>query len=144
MKRRLVILAAISAATFGSIAPALPGQASLVDIMQGLRNDTVEVADGLLTGDLDKVADGAERIANHPRIPSEQVKLVAAALGGEMAAFKGFDTAVHDLAVSIADAARSGDEVRATADFQQMLSGCFGCHAAFKERVSATLRKVSQ
>lgn len=111
----------------------------LKGIMQGLRDNVVEIADGLLVDDLDKVTRAANAIANHPTIPAEQVQVVAAELGAEMPAFKQFDTTVHDLSLEIAAAAESGDSAGAVAGFQQMLSGCFACHNAYKARVSTAL-----
>ncbi len=57
------------------------------EIMQELRDNVVEITDGLLTDDFTKVAEAALRIANHARIPPDQIQLVAAELGTEMAAF---------------------------------------------------------
>lgn len=111
----------------------------LKGIMQGLLTDTAEIMEGLLSDDFGKVAAGAERIANHPRIPPDQVQLVAAELGPEMPSFKQLDTSVHDLSLSIATAAEAEDRERAATEFQQMLSGCFACHAGYKDRVSAVL-----
>lgn len=118
---------------------ATAAEPNLKEIMQGLRDDVVEIADGLLTDDFTRVANGADRIANHARIPADQVQLVAAELGTEMAAFKQIDTLVHDLSLSIAAAAKDKDRDRAIADYQRMLSGCFACHAAYKDRVGAVL-----
>ena len=118
---------------------ATAAEPNLKIIMQGLRDDVVEVTDGLLTDDFSKVAHGAVRIANHAPIPSDQVQLVAAELGTEMAAFKQIDTLVHDLSLSIAAAAEEKDRDKAIADYQRMLTGCFACHAAYKDRVGAVL-----
>lgn len=38
-------------------------------IMQGLRDNLVEITDGLLVDDFELVERGASAIANHPRIP---------------------------------------------------------------------------
>ena len=108
--------------------------------MQGLRDNLVEIADGLLTDDLQLVEHGATRIATHPRIPPEQVQLVARELGEEMPAFKQFDMRVHDLAVEISAAARAGDRSAATGKFQGMINGCLGCHILYKDRVANVLR----
>ena len=108
--------------------------------MQGLRDNLVEIADGLLTDDLELVDHGATGIATHPRIPPEQVQLVALELGDEMPAFKQFDMRVHDLALEIAGAARAGDKIAAIGGFQGMIDGCFGCHIAYKDRVANALR----
>jgi hypothetical protein len=118
---------------------ATAAEPNLKEIMQGLRDDVVEITDGLLTDDFTKVAHGAVRIANHARIPDEQIQLVAAELGAEMAAFKQMDTSVHDLSLSIAAAADEKDRNKAIADYQRMLRGCFACHAAYKDRVGAVL-----
>ena len=120
---------------------AIAAEPNLKGIMQGLRDDVVAIADGLLIDDLEAVADGAARIANHARIPAEQIQLVAAELGSEMATFKQFDVSVHDLSLSIAAAAEKGDRDRAIADYQSMMTGCLACHAAYKERVAAVLNK---
>lgn len=113
---------------------------TLQTIMQGLRDNLVEITDGLLNDDFEMVERGASAIANHPRIPPEQVQLVASELGKEMPAFKQFDTRVHDLSVQISVAARQGDRAAATSGFGEMVNGCFACHDAYKDRVTAVLR----
>jgi hypothetical protein len=112
---------------------------SLKTIMQGLRNDTVVIMDAMLVDDFAAVAEAAGRIADHPRIPPEQVSLVAAELGTEMAAFKQFDTLVHDLSVSLREGAEEGDRVRVQRTFQDMIAGCLGCHSAYRQRVMSVL-----
>lgn len=109
-------------------------------IMQGLRDNLVEITDGLLVDDFELVDRGASAIANHPRIPPEQVQLVAAELGQEMPVFKQFDTRVHDLAVQISTAAKNNDGNAAIAAFEEMIDGCFGCHTVYKDRVARVLR----
>ena len=47
---------------------------TLQAIMQGLRDNLVEITDGLLTDDFELVDRGASAIANHPRIPPGQVQ----------------------------------------------------------------------
>lgn len=108
-------------------------------IMQELRDNTMEIADGLLTDDLDRVVAGATGISNHPQISPEQVQLVAAELGSEMPAFKQLDTQVHDLSIEIRNAATAGDSGAASSSFQQMIDGCLGCHRTYKARVAAVL-----
>ena len=82
---------------------------SLKEIMQDLRDNLVEITDGLLVDDFDRIANGATSIAQHPRIPASQVTQVAEELGPEMAAFKLLDVRVHDLSVSMAGAAGEHD-----------------------------------
>jgi hypothetical protein len=114
----------------------------LKDIMQGLRNNLVDISDGLLTDDFEKIAHGADAIAGHPRIPPWQVKLVAAELGSEMAAFKQLDALVHDLSLEIKVAATTHDRDDVISDYQRLLEGCLACHSSFKERIAAVLGRT--
>ncbi len=140
-QRSFAVLACVF---LSSLALANPAQEpDLKTIMQGLRNDTVAMLDGLLTDDFDAVAVAANGIANHPSIPGDQVQLVAFELGPEMPAFKQFDQQVHDLSLSILAAAKEQDRARAIADYQHMLNGCLACHAAYKERVANVLSAAS-
>lgn len=115
---------------------------SLKEIMQGLRNNVVDISDGLLMDDFEQVARGAVAIAEHPRIPPAQVQLVSQELGPEMPAFKQLDTVVHDLSLEINAAAEAHDRDASITAFYQMLDGCFACHAAYKERVAVVLQEV--
>jgi len=135
MRFYLSVVFSVLIMTFAATA----AQPNLKEIMQGLRDDAVEIADGLLIDDFDRVALAAAGIADHAQIPPDQVQLVAAELGAEMATFKQFDVSVHDLSLSITEAAENKDYDRAIAEYQRMLSGCFGCHAAYRERVGAVL-----
>jgi hypothetical protein len=138
IRKNLVGLASLAFIWVPAIA--ITGDATtLKEIMQGLRDDLVEITDGLLVDDFEQVARGAMAIAEHPRIPAAQVQLVAAELGPEMAAFKQLDTLVHDLSLEISAAARALDRNAAISGYQQMIEGCFACHAAYKERVAAVL-----
>jgi hypothetical protein len=114
-------------------------ETNLKEIMQGLRDDLLTITDGLVTDNFDTIVTGATGIANHDAIPGQQVQLVLAELGSEMASFKQFDTQVHDLALSIAAAAKAQDRETVMSEYQQMIGGCVGCHVAYKERVAAVL-----
>lgn len=116
---------------------------SLKEIMQGLRNNLVEISDGLLVDDFEQIARGAIAIADHPRIPPAQVQLVAQELGEEMPAFKRIDTLVHDLALEIDVAAKARDRNTAISGYAQMIDSCFACHATYKERVAGVLKETS-
>lgn len=114
-------------------------QHALKEIMSGLRNSLVEIADGLLTDDFNRIIVGAAAIAEHPQIPASQVRLVAAELGSEMPTFKQLDLAVHDLSIEIGDAAKRSDRNAIISLYLQMTEGCLGCHETYKERVAAVL-----
>lgn len=112
---------------------------NLKEIMQDLRNNMVEIADGLFADDFDRIANGAMGIAQHARIPASQVTLVADELGPEMGAFKMFDEEVHGLSVSMTAAAREHDRDAVIVSYQRMVEGCLACHRTFKDRVSKVL-----
>ena len=113
--------------------------ATLKEIMQGLRNDFVRIGDGLLHDDFAEIASGARGIAEHPKIPPDQVKRVAAELGPEMPAFKQMDKRVHDLSVRILSAAESSDAEMALQSYLEMTEGCLACHTNYKGRIAARL-----
>jgi len=75
-KMRLYVLIAFSVLIMTFAATAT--QSELIEIMQDLRDDSVEISDGLLSEDFDRVALAASGIANHAQIPPDQIQLVAA------------------------------------------------------------------
>ena len=154
------ILVTIITLTFSTLTvSASAAEPSLKQIMQGLRDNLIEITDGLLIDDFDRIelfsngaefADldfdrieqGANGIAQHPQIAPPQVKRVAKELGSEMPQFKQFDVQVHNLSLSIAAAAREKNSDVVWAEYQPLVSGCLGCHEAFKDRVSEVLARV--
>jgi len=117
----------------------LTGDTTLKTIMQEMRLNFLDITDGFLLDDFNKIADGALAIAEHPRIPPEQVERVAAELGAEMPVFKNFDVQVHELSLEMYKAAREQDRAAAVTAYQGMVAACFDCHAAYRERVAAVL-----
>ncbi len=141
MHRKFLIKAASLMLIFASSVSMTSEANDLKEIMQGLRNNLAVIADGLLTDDFEKIAQGADAIADHPQIPPGQVQLVAAELGSEMPAFKQLDTLVHDLSLEISAAATAHDRDDALSAYQRVLEGCLACHSAYKERVAAILSR---
>jgi cytochrome c556 len=141
IRKKLLWLASLALVLLPTITLSIEAT-SLKEIMQGLRNNVVDISDGLLMDDFEQVARGAVAIAEHPRIPPAQVQLVSQELGPEMPAFKQLDTVVHDLSLEINAAAEAHDRDAAITAFHQMLDGCFACHAAYKERVAVVLQEV--
>jgi hypothetical protein len=137
IKKTLFVLASL--VIFALPVTAVTGEATLKEIMQELRRNFLEVSDGFLLEDFDRVADGALAIAEHPRIPREQIERVANELGPEMPVFKNFDVQVHELSLEVYKAAKDGDRAAAIAAYQGMVAACFDCHAAYRERVAAAL-----
>jgi len=136
ISKRLLLASLVAAAL---PATAMTGETTLKEIMQELRRNFFEVSDGFLLDDFEKVANGALAIAEHPRIPPEQIERVANELGPEMPVFKNFDVQVHELSLEIYKAAQDGDRAAAIAAYQGMITACFDCHAAYRERVAAAL-----
>ena len=113
---------------------------SLNEIMHGLRDNLIEISDGLLTDDFELIAKGATSISEHPKIPAVQVQLVAQELGPEMAEYKRLDTVVLDLSMDIGIAAKALDRDAVNSSYQRMIEGCFNCHRKYEERVAAVLK----
>ena len=137
--KRLLLLVGIAAVALP--VTAVTGETTLKEIMQELRRNFLEVSDGLLLDNFDRVAKGALAIAEHPRIPPEQIERVANELGPEMPVFKNFDVQVHELSLEIYKAAKEGDQVAARSAYLGMISACIDCHTAYRERVGAALNE---
>jgi cytochrome c556 len=114
-------------------------ETTLKAIMQELRQNFLDVSDGFLLDDFDKIAEGALAIAEHPRIPADQVQRVAEELGPEMAVFRNFDVQVHELSLELYNAAKEQDRDASVSAYQSMVAACFACHSAYRERVAAIL-----
>ena len=139
LKNRLILITALAVV-------ALPGTAvtsdtTLKTIMQEMRLNFLDISDGFLLDDFEKIAEGALAIAEHPRIPPEQVQRVADELGAEMPVFKNFDVQVHELSLEIYKAAKDRDRAAAVTAYQGMVAACFACHAAYRERVAVVLNE---
>ena len=137
LKKRVRLLASLAIILLP--ASAITGETTLKLIMQELRQNFVDVSDGFLLDDFGKVAEGALAIAEHPRIPAEQVDRISEELGPEMAVFKNFDVQVHELSLEMYKAAKERDRDAAVAAYQGMVTACFDCHSAYRERVAAIL-----
>ena len=137
IKKKLLLLASLAAVALP--VTAVTGETTLKEIMQELRRNFLEVSDGFLLDDFDRIAEGALAIAEHPRIPPLQIERVADELGPEMPVFKNFDVQVHELSLEMYKAAKDTDRAAAIAAYQGMVAACFDCHAAYRERVAAAL-----
>lgn len=139
MNRRILIRAASLILILVPLIAMTDDAPALKEIMQDLRNNLIEISDGILTDNFEQVARGAAAVAEHPQIAPAQVALVAAALGPEMPAFKQLDNVVHDLSLEIGAAAEALDRDAVISGYQQMFEGCVECHSTYKERVAAAL-----
>jgi hypothetical protein len=108
--------------------------------MRGLESDLADLAHGFWIEDHGIVRDAALRIADHPRVPPEQLTAIQAALVDEFPSFVQQDQGVHDLAVALADDAGSSVPTQDLfAGYLQIQQGCMSCHTAFRGRVSEAL-----
>jgi hypothetical protein len=137
LKKKLLLIAALTVVALP--VTGLAGDTTLKAIMQEMRLNFLDISDGFLLDDFDKIAEGALAIAEHPRIPPDQIERVATELGAEMPVFKNFDVQVHELSLEIYKAAREQDRAAAVTAYQGMVAACFDCHAAYRERVAAVL-----
>lgn len=133
--------AAVEATAGSAVDP--PTTLPLKEIMSGLERDLTELLHGVWVDDAGIVATAAGRIADHPRVPPEQMSVIQTTLATEFAAFVQMDRAVHDGAVALASAA---DSSRPAAElFAASLGlqeGCFACHARFRPQVIDALTSV--
>lgn len=131
--------AADAHADHGAAAPGAP-VLPLKEIMRGLDADLAGALGALWVEDAAGVAAAARRVADHPRVPPEEMARIQAALGEEFASFVGFDQAVHGAAVALAERAEGvAPPAELLAGVARIQEGCVGCHTAFRPRVSAAL-----
>ena len=88
--RNLFLAASLTVLTL-SVTTATAAEPSLKEIIQDRRDNMVEITDGLLYDEFDRIERGANGIAQHAPIAASQAKRIAEDLGPEMAAFKQFD-----------------------------------------------------
>lgn len=97
------------------------------------------VSRGMWIEEYGTIAAGAQAIADHPKVPPEELTAISGALGPDMARFKALDTRVHDLSVELVEAARAGDMATVLARDAAIRQGCVECHAAFRERLRSEI-----
>ena len=115
---------------------------TLFSIMLQLQGDMERVSRGIWAESYDTIAAGAQAVADHPKVPSDELAVVAEALGPDLARFKALDTRVHDLSVELAAAARAGDMATVLTRAAAIRQGCVECHTAFRERLRSKLREA--
>lgn len=145
----LLLAAAALAGTAGFLAAkqmdvrdAQPAQAPtrpIRSIMVGLAQDAGRINDGLWHEDFEMIRLGARGVADHPKLAPDERALVSEALGEEFAVFVAFDTAVHEAADAMADAASTQDVSRILDLYRQVQNGCLGCHTAYRTQVRQAL-----
>lgn len=117
---------------------ALPG---LFSIMVELQGDMARISRGLWIENFDTIAAGADAIANHPRVPQQEFQRISEVLGSDMSRFGGMDREVHDLAVRLAEEARSGELEPVLSTDVELRRGCVACHTAFRDRLREAIER---
>lgn len=107
--------------------------------MAGLAQDMARINTGIWHGDFGLVEQGATSIANHPRIPPEQIAKIKKALGREFQNFVRFDKDVHGTATKLVSAAEARDWSGVLSRYTELRDGCVGCHTAYRDRLRPVL-----
>ncbi|MDD3447503.1 MAG: cytochrome c [Gammaproteobacteria bacterium] len=118
--------------------PALAGP-NLQEVMKTLGDDLCRASGALLQEDYPALAAAARDIAGHPRPGMGERLKILAGLGKDAERFRSADSAVHDAATSLAEAAELKDAQAAAAHYAQLVGQCVECHAGFRQRVRALL-----
>lgn len=108
-------------------------------LMVGLGQDMSRISDGLWHDDYEMIRQGARGVADHPRVPPEEMAAIKAALQERFEQFVGFDRQVHHTADELADAAAQHDMRRVLALQNRLQQGCISCHSAFRDEVRKAL-----
>lgn len=91
-----------------------------------------------LIEELDTIAAASRRVADHPKVTSEDRTAIQTSIGQEFAAFVAFDQDVHAAAIELVDAATDGATIAdLLATYVRIQDGCVGCHDRFRARVTA-------
>lgn len=108
-------------------------------LMAGLAQDMDRINTGIWYEDYDLMQQGGEAIANHPRIPPEQIAKIKQALENEFEAFVQYDQTVHRTAVELAEAAADSNLSGVLDRYTRIRNGCVGCHTAYRDRLRPVL-----
>ncbi|HSM59173.1 MAG TPA: hypothetical protein VK849_00190 [Longimicrobiales bacterium] len=127
--------ASVPAEDTAEAAPA-PKTMVLKAIMTALAADMGTVAAGFWVEDLETVSRAAGAIADHPRVPPEQMAAIQRELGARFTEFVAFDRSVHDLAVELRDGAAAMRPAGELAPlFSEITAACLACHTSFRARL---------
>lgn len=117
-----------------------PAQPTLKAIMQVLASDMAGVAMGVWLEQPDVVQDAARRVADHPRVPAEQLQAIQATLNQEFADFARHDQQVHDTSLDlIAAVDASASPAEWLGIVVRIQEGCVACHSAYRSRLVPVL-----
>ncbi len=110
-------------------------------LMVGLAQDMSRINTGLWHEDYDLIRQGARSIANHPKIPPNQIAKIKKTLGQEFQNFVRFDKVVHGTASELVTAAEARNWSGVLEKYTQIRDGCVGCHTAYRDQLQHVLGK---
>ena len=108
-------------------------------LMVGLAQDMDRIATGLWYEDYDLIRQGAQGIAQHPKIPPSQIKKIKNALGDQFPNFVQYDKTVHRTASTLVTAAEAKNWSKVLDTHEQLQRGCMGCHTAYRDQLRPVL-----
>ena len=108
-------------------------------LMVGLAQDMARIQTGLWHEEYDLIREGASSIANHPKIPPDQIAKIKNALGADFQNFVRYDKTVHKTATELVRAAEARDWSGVLSAHTQIRDGCVGCHTAYRDRLRPVL-----
>jgi len=79
-------------------------------------------------------------IADHPKVPLKQRKIIAGELKEEMQEFKKYDVAVHSAALLLKKAASDKNDAEIPEYISTINKNCHGCHVRYRKRIRNLLR----
>lgn len=110
-------------------------------LMVGLAQDMDRISTGLWYRDYDWIEEGARGIAQHPKIPPNQIAKIKKTLGEQFETFVQYDKSVHQTATELVTAAEARDWSAVLDTHQELQRGCTGCHTAFREQLRPVLSR---
>ena len=137
----LLVLLVVSAPASPQPTSRVPADTTkpLRPLMVGLAQDMDRIATGLWYEDYDLIRQGAQGIAQHPKIPPSQIKNVKNALGDQFPTFVQYDKTVHRTASTLVTAAEAKNWSKVLDTHEQLQRGCMGCHTAYRDQLRPVL-----
>ena len=137
----LLILLVASAPASPQATPRVPADTTkpLRPLMVGLAQDMDRIAAGLWYEDYDLIRQGAQGIAQHPKIPPFQIKKIKNTLGDQFPTFVQYDETVHRTASTLVTAAEAKNWSTVLDAHERLKRGCVGCHTAYRDQLRPVL-----
>jgi len=117
---------------------------TLRGIMQELGAQMGRLAEAVVADDLPAAESAAAAIAEHPRPALGERVRILSNLGSDAAAFRRADSAVHEAAVAVGEAAKAGDRAALAARFHALTDACLACHSEFRARVRTSIESTQE